>query len=342
MLRLKKSNINLLYEKLSSTCSLYLPVEKDGKTDFRKYDAQANVAVETLNTDRSAKDLFFPQSENMVAFKMEGKNIEIIEQERSKEQFVLFGVRPCDVRSFDVLDRVFLANPVDSYYAARRENGTIVSLACNNPDKTCFCKVFGIDAADPKGDVACWFAGEYLYWQSNTDKGAALTEKVKDLFEECGDEEVKAEQTAIREKVDAQPFADLSLEGFTGDRMNEIFASPKWAKLSQACLGCGTCTFTCPTCQCYDIRDYDTGHGVQRYRCWDSCMYSDFTMMAAATNRPTQLERFRQRFMHKLVYYPMNNDGMFSCVGCGRCLRKCPIHMNIVKVIKELGVKKDD
>ena len=84
----------------------------------------------------------------------------------------------------------------------------------------------------------------------------------------------------------------------------ELFNSDKWAGLSEACLGCGTCTFVCPTCQCYDIRDFDTGHGVQRFRCWDSCMYSDFTKMAGGQPRPTQLERFRQRFMHKLVYYP--------------------------------------
>ena len=71
-------------------------------------------------------------------------------------------------------------------------------------------------------------------------------------------------------------------------------------------------------------------------------MYSDFTMMAHGTPRPTQLEKFRQRFMHKLVYFPSNNEGMYSCVGCGRCVRKCPIHMHIVKVIKALGGKKDE
>ena len=107
----------------------------------------------------------------------------------------------------------------------------------------------------------------------------------------------------------------------------------------EACIGCGTCTFVCPTCQCYDIRDFNTGHGIQRFRCWDSCMYSDFTKMAHGNPRLTQKERFRQRFMHKLVYYPANNDGLYSCVGCGRCLIKCPISMNIVKVIKTLGVK---
>ena len=117
----------------------------------------------------------------------------------------------------------------------------------------------------------------------------------------------------------------------------ERFDDPKWKELSDACLGCGTCTFSCPTCQCYDIKDFNTGNGVQRYRCWDSCMYSDFTMMAAGNNRTTQMQRFRQRFMHKLVYFPDNNDGMYSCVGCGRCVEKCPQSLNIVKVIKRMG-----
>ena len=59
----------------------------------------------------------------------------------------------------------------------------------------------------------------------------------------------------------------------------------------------------------YDIKEFNTGNGVVRYRCWDSCMYSEFTRMAHGNNRLTQKERFRQRFMHKLVYYPENNDG---------------------------------
>ena len=70
-------------------------------------------------------------------------------------------------------------------------------------------------------------------------------------------------------------------------------------------------------------------------------MYSDFTKMSAGQPRLTQKERFRQRFMHKLVYYPENNGGLYSCVGCGRCVKKCPISMNIVKVMKTVGGKND-
>jgi predicted aldo/keto reductase-like oxidoreductase len=70
-------------------------------------------------------------------------------------------------------------------------------------------------------------------------------------------------------------------------------------------------------------------------------MYSDFTLMAHGNPRTSQLERFRQRYMHKLIYFPDNNEGAYACVGCGRCVQKCPISMNIVKLIKALGVKKN-
>ena len=345
MLKMSLERLDELWARLGEGQSLYLPIEKDNIVNYRRYTVGDNVRLDALNSEKSPKELFFPQTENMVAFAVNGKTIQIVEQELSKEKFVLFGVRACDERAFDVLDRVFLAEPRDSFYAARRENGTIVTLACAHPDETCFCGVFGVDLSEPGGDVTTWIVGDTLYWRPNTDKGEKLTETVRALFTDADAADEKAVQTAREEAkaaLDEQPLSHLSLEGFEGENMNELFNSPKWDALSEACLGCGTCTFHCPTCQCYDIRDYDTGHGVQRYRCWDSCMYSDFTMMAAETPRPTQKARFRQRFMHKLVYYPMNNEGLYSCVGCGRCVRLCPIHMNIAKVIKALGGHNDD
>ena len=66
-------------------------------------------------------------------------------------------------------------------------------------------------------------------------------------------------------------------------------------------------------------------------------MISDFTRMAHGNPRTSLLQRERQRFMHKLEYYPKNHEGMYSCVGCGRCVEKCPVGLNIVRVIKRLG-----
>jgi len=271
-----------------------------------------------------------------VEFKVNGPKIEVIDPRSETEDFVIFGVRACDARSFDILDRVFLSDPVDSYYQNRREHGTVVTLACTAPEETCFCTVFGIDPTDPAGDVSAWMTEDVLCLRANNAKGEALLAKLDSLTAEGGDEAVEAQKAEAAKVLEMLPLKDLSTDAFRGDVMLKHFASDKWKELSEACLGCGTCTYVCPTCQCYDIRDFDTGNGIKRFRCWDSCMYSDFTQMSAGQPRLTQLERFRQRFMHKLVYYPMNNEGIFGCVGCGRCLAKCPISMNIVKVLKAL------
>ena len=248
----------------------------------------------------------------------------------------MFGVRACDVRSFDILDRVFLSEPADSYYAQRRAAACIISLACGRPEETCFCTAFGIDPADPGGDVTCWQADGFLYWQPNTEKGSALTNALP-ILENSDETPVEEMKGVIRSIAGNLPFGKLNLSAFGSDKTQTLFKRPEWQTLSESCLGCGTCTFVCPTCQCYDIQDFNGGKTVRRFRCWDSCMYSDFTQMSAGQPRPTQMERFRQRFLHKLVYFPDNNQGIFGCVGCGRCLRKCPVHMNIVKVVKTIG-----
>ena len=181
-----------------------------------------------------------------------------------------------------------------------------------------------------------------IYFEANTEKGKALLDSLSALTEECDASAVNEQKAKIDAIMNKLPLKDLTTDAFGGGKTAEFFNAPQWDELSATCLGCGTCTFVCPTCQCYDIKDFNTGNGVVRFRCWDSCMYSDFTKMAHGNNRLTQKERFRQRFMHKLVYYPENNDGLFSCVGCGRCLAKCPISMNIVKVMKKIGGNKGE
>ena len=335
MKKLPLSALDWLFAAIDENASLYIPADDaKGQAQFTRWSKGLQL-TQKLNTVRSAKDLFFPQVENLVNFKVSGKKIEVIENRDPAAPFVLFGVRACDCRSFDILDRVFLEEPADTYYQTRRENGVVISLACSRPTETCFCGAFGIDAADPQGDVTCWISEDFLYWRSNTPKGEALTNRLP-MLENCDDSAVLDRQAQTRAILEKLPLKDLDLTGFDGDHLMDWFNHPAWAELSESCLGCGTCTFVCPTCQCYDVQDFDTGKEVKRFRCWDSCMYSDFTIMAHGTNRPTQKERFRQRFMHKLIYFPSKNAGIYGCVGCGRCLQKCPIHMNIVKVVKKL------
>ena len=333
MLKISLSKIQELFAAIAADEALYIPADHAGQPEFMRW-SEGMAMTDALNTVRSAKDFFFPQTEDLVSFKMEGKSIEIIDPRTETEDFVVFGVRACDARSFSILDRVFLVDPVDSYYANRREHGTIVSMACSRPAETCFCHSFGIDAAEPEGDAVCWKTEDALYIRANTEKGEKLLEKLRPIMEEADEAPVKAQQEKTREILGKLPLNSFTTEKFGGDVLLKVFNSEQWKSLSESCLGCGTCTFVCPTCQCYDIRDFKTGSGIKRFRCWDSCMYSDFTLMASGNPRTSQLERFRQRFMHKLIYFPANNDGIYGCVGCGRCLSKCPISMNIVKVAK--------
>ncbi|MGN0598708.1 MAG: 4Fe-4S dicluster domain-containing protein [Oscillospiraceae bacterium] len=342
MRKISLDKIQSLFAKIAENAKLYMPVDNaDGSASYGEW-SEGTVWSDALNTAKSPKDLFFPQTEDLMRFKTEGKNIECIDIRSEIEDFVVFGVRACDAKSFDILDRVFLSEPRDSFYAMKREKGIIISVACTRPAETCFCSAFGINAAEPTGDVSAWKTEDSLYLQANTEKGSKLLDSLGDILEDASDADVAAQKEKIAKIMDKLPLKDVSTDAFGAGKTKELFDDPAWDELSSACLGCGTCTFVCPTCQCYDIKDFNTGNGVIRYRCWDSCMYSEFTRMAHGNNRLSQKERFRQRFMHKLVYYPENNDGIFSCVGCGRCLAKCPISMNIVKVMKKIGGNKGE
>ena len=346
MLSIAKDKIDSLFELIGSKQPLYLPVDNNsGKADFARWEKGTKLS-ESLKTTRSAKDFFFPKTEHMVSYELNGQEVKVVDPRKEVEDFVIFGVRACDAKGFTAIDNVYLnMDPVDSYYKNRREHGTVIVLACNDPAKTCFCSTFGIDAslaASPAGgDVSCWLADGKYYFQANTDKGKKFIENAKAALTDSADAAVEEVKKDIKAKVEAQPFAHLDLSKFQGKDMLKIFNSKVWDKVSEPCVGCGTCTYVCPTCMCFDVRDFDTGNGVRQIRCWDSCMYNDFTQMAAENPRHTQKERSRQRFMHKLMYYPMAHEGMYSCVGCGRCVESCPVNMNIVKVIKAVNESDD-
>ena len=212
------SNSDALFNEISKNAKLFLPVDLEkGRVAYKEY-AEGVKMSDALKTDRSAKDFFFPQTQTLMAFKTQGKNIEIIDNREASEDFVVFGVRACDVKSIEVLDKVFLAEPVDSYYQTRREHGIIVSMACNKPSETCFCQTFGIDASNPQGDIACYKTNDAFYFDAITEKGKALLEKLSSVTEECCSCEVDAEKAKIKEILDKLPLKDLKADAFGSDK----------------------------------------------------------------------------------------------------------------------------
>ena len=207
-------------------------------------------------------------------------------------------MRPCDVRrAFEVLDKVFLADPVDTFYAARREHGTIVSLACGEPEETCFCTVFGVDCTEPETaaeglvDVAAWFVEDTLYLRSRYGKRNGSSGSCEAFCTEAENtDEAKVEaqkEICPRHRARSFPTPIFPWQAGTADDMMEKFNIPESGRsFTHPCLACGTCTFVCPTCQCYDITRFtipDMASSVTA--AGTRCMYSDFTMMAHGNNR---------------------------------------------------------
>ena len=66
-------------------------------------------------------------------------------------------------------------------------------------EETCFCNKFGIDATEPEGDVVTWIAEGTLYWEAKTEKGTALTEKIKAVFEQADSSAVEKQKEEVKE-----------------------------------------------------------------------------------------------------------------------------------------------
>jgi ferredoxin len=249
---------------------------------------------------------------------------------------ILFGVRPCDARALGLLDRVFIdGQQSDPYYARLREKTTVIGLACSQAMPSCFCTSVGGGPGDTTGmDVQATALEKRLLLRATTPKGGELLASASDLLTEAGPEAVQEAEEQVR-SVEAQ-LAPVPAAG-SDRRLAEAFEAPLWETAGRKCLGCGTCSFLCPTCHCFDISDEVRGDRGRRVRTWDCCAYPQFTLHGSGHNpRPTPKERWRQRVMHKFRYAVENLEVCF-CVGCGRCIRNCPVSLDLRTALRELG-----
>jgi len=336
MKKIAKANLAELFAAMAAEAELYIPAVSDGVVNLVLWQEDLPVALTALNVLVPPKKFFYPQTETVLKYQM-GEDLKIEDFAcKAGEKVILFAVRPCDVSGFAMMDKVYLEDPADEAYRRRRENATLVALGCTEPDEACFCQSFDIDASKaPGADVLAIDIGQELVLVAQTQKGEDLITSLNGLLSEAisGDENrVKDEQEKIKERF----VTSVNLQGMM-EKLDGMFADDYWERLYRRCIGCGTCTFLCPTCHCFDLQEYAAGNCGERIRCWDACMFADFTQMAGGHNpRPSQKERVRQRFMHKLNYFP-HQHGDYACVGCGRCVRKCPVNLDILEVIREIG-----
>lgn len=329
---LNKNDLESFLSRLSQDSRVFVPADDHGLTQYVPYErVQAGQAAMVLdqNTTVPPKALYLPQTEAIYAYKTQGRNLAIAEVPQDDQPQVIFPMRHCDVQGIVCLDKVFLDERyVDGQYAHKRQQTTVFALRCNTPKATCFCTSMGVDpqkADAAAADVEVYDLGEAFALEPLTDKGQLALAKAGELLK---DQPVQLPPVPERS-------LQLSTEGLP-QKLAGMFDDPIWNDFMFKCLGCGTCTYICPTCHCFDINNKQRGEVGLKLRTWDSCMYPEYTLMAGGHNpRPGKKERVRNRFLHKLQYFNEKHD-MFLCVGCGRCLKKCPMNIDITKFIRQV------
>ncbi len=327
-------------KKLSSY-QLYGPVKKGDLWNFERIEAPESIDLDYALTIQSPKKIIFPQREIVLEFVSNEEGIEVKEVLPEEKPSVIFGVRPCDARALTLTDKVFGGDLIDPYYWRRRKAAVLVGLSCADPPSAnCFClSVNGSPFSKEGLDALMTDLGDRYFIESLTEKGNELINLAKNLFQEptAKDKKDVEKIRAESEKLIKRQIKEIKK---IPAKLKEMFESPFWEEESLGCIRCGICTYLCPTCHCFDINDEVTSSSPlkgERIRTWDNCQFPDFTMHSSGHNpRPDRASRLRQRIFHKFEYF-VERYQHYQCTGCGRCVSKCPVGIDIIEVLNKVN-----
>ncbi|MFC1534693.1 4Fe-4S dicluster domain-containing protein [Thermodesulfobacteriota bacterium] len=318
---------------MTASYKIFVPVKQGDFHNFSPLKDDTIPNFDLRNSRLSPKSIVYPQSERIFECSSDPEDPEASILNESQKKYgpqAIVGIKPCDAHAFQIVKLNF-DNPEyrDPWWVQRFESTILAGFGCNEPCPTCFCTSVGGGPFDEKWlDIIFYDLGDRFL-----SKG--LTERGKDFLGKTAGGS-RAEEPALREVENLKASAtDKITSGIQTDRLNkkvinDLFDAPFWEELAFACINCGTCTYLCPTCWCFDIQDEVIGKQGDRIRNWDSCMFPLFTLEGSGHNpRDKKFQRVRQRFMHKLKYYVDKFENGVQCSGCGRCVRYCPVNIDI-------------
>ena len=324
-------------ESLKESYRLFGPVKDGDFHTFMLLEGDKKPDFDYENSRLSPKAVVYPESERMFEYSLDENEADahiLKESPKDYSPCAVLGIRPCDAHAFQIVRRNF-DNPEyqDPWWTRHFEATTLVGLGCNEPCASCFCTQVGDGPFNETGlDVLLYDFGDHYLARALTDKGEAFLQKTPGSSPDKADFKSAEELTQQAEgKITARVPTDQLKKKITV----ELFDAPFWEEVAFPCLNCGTCTYLCPTCWCFDIQDEMQGKQGDRIRNWDSCMFPLFSLHGSGHNpRDNKFQRVRQRFMHKLKYYVDKYGNGVQCSGCGRCVKYCPVNIDIRKVCK--------
>lgn len=302
-------------------------------TDLIRY-GEINDFSEIVYNEKShfsPKEVFYPISQTMFYFKGD----QCTENALTDDKDIILFARPCDINAIHRLDNIFLHNgQPDLYYSRMRDKLHIFMLECRESYDNCFCASIGTNVTD---EYSAAF---------RIDDICALVEVRDESFLPYFNDEVPIDFTPsfVRENKRTAHIPKVERE-----KLGDICKLDYWNQYDEQCIACGGCNTVCPTCSCFDTVDviYDeTSLDGERRRVWSSCMLRDFTQTAGGgMARKTQGANMRFKVLHKMFDYNYRFGGNgHMCVGCGRCIDRCPKNIDYLDTVNGLAdlLEKED
>ena len=322
-------------DAVAAEMDLYVPKKAGEHFVFNRYDASAKVPVEfnNIRVCTPAKEFLFPLCERAAVFPepFEPKDI---------KPFAVFGLKDCDLRSLECLDKVFLEEEFqDPSYVARREKMFIIASDCFEPGETCFCNIMGGRPFSQSGfDLNVSQVKDGFIIEVGSQKGKDFIEKHPKLFTYVPDgalAERDKNRTEVQKQLERQN-ADLKFDVPIKEIMESGQDSDVWDVEAKSCIECQACTRVCPTCHCFYLYDTKQKDYFGKMKMWDSCMRCAYAAVAGGANpRKILGDRLKHRLMHKFVYF-LDRYGIEMCVGCGRCVDADAGGIDIRAILKKL------
>jgi ferredoxin len=308
-------------------------VLEGGDVVFKESFTPDNISLEFKQPLYSVKSFFLPREETLFTF--HSNSIDSVQEVYDELPRVFFGLRPCDLKAIRQADRFFAEGIQDSHYYHRRERTLLIVIGCNDPESHCFCHVMGDGPFQKTGaDIFMVDLGGSFAVTTDTPQGFAAIRDYPYFFEEVTEEqeyEIYFKESFALSMLNKNMPMDLELPSFSsiGDEF--------WEETSLKCFSCGSCSYICPMCFCYNVVDRQNKFlEGKRIRTWDSCIFEGFTRMAGGHNLlGKRKDRLKKRFAHKLQQYPQKY-GFMGCTGCGRCSITCMGKIGMLDIIRKL------
>ncbi|MHA1743362.1 MAG: 4Fe-4S dicluster domain-containing protein [Candidatus Heimdallarchaeota archaeon] len=305
------------------------PVRDENGVNFEIIGSSSEITLDYINTKYSPKKFFLPDDEILFRFEKRGKKIKLIES-FEKEKRVIFGIRPCDVNALLVLDKLLIDKTRDAYYIAKRKNTLLFAVDCIEAGKNCFCYVFGMDKLTSGYDLLFTPVKSGFFVRAGSREGEKMMKESKH-FKAAG----KPPKINLKFK---KKFRLKDVES----KLEKFYDDERWKDVARNCISCAACTEVCPTCYCFEVKDYvDFDGSGERVRHRSSCLLKSFSRVAGDfVFRKSRVDRIKQFVYHKLLYFK-EKHGVQLCVGCGRCIDVCPTGIDFFKESERIvGVKR--